>query len=64
MPALTFKPYDSSDVLKTHEDAFVDIQAQQLGQVAFQMMMDVLNDEHTKPKRFAHEFIPHVLVDH
>lgn len=64
IPALTFKAYDSSDVLMTHEDAFIDIQAQQLGQVAFQMMMDVLNDEHTKPRRFAHEFIPHVLVDH
>ena len=62
IPVLTFKAYDSSDLLMTHEDAFIDIQAQQLGQVAFQMMMDFLKDETIKPRRFAHEFIPHVLV--
>lgn len=63
IPALTFKAYDSSDLLMTHEDAFIDIQAQQLGQVAFQMMMEVLETENVKPRRFAHEFIPHVLVE-
>lgn len=63
IPVMTFKAFDSSDLLMVQEDAFIDIQAQQLGQVAFQMILQVLSDEQSKPVRFAHEFIPHVLIE-
>lgn len=63
IPVMTFKAYDSSDMLMSQADAFIDIQAQQLGQVAFQMILQVLSDEQSKPVRFAHEFILHVLVE-